>query len=169
MRHQEGCYTYSTGVTQFRTAHSSPYWGSLHEVSEMQTNINQDTVLCVALEVAYIYTFRPGLDVSELVWGWWMVSLKFTSLVQVDSCTWIHSKNTLFTEMPLDGVWQSWQGNLLSFDLKWIHNIGENGLLDCTFSCIFFIWVKCICTGIEVFTLVHRWDLNNGVCDWKER
>ena len=110
-----------------------PHWGSLHEVLRMQTNISQDTVaVCVALQVAYIYTFRPGPNVSELRQGWLMVLLEFASLVQVESCTWIHSKNTLFTGMPLDGVWWSWWGNLLSFNLKYIHNIKGNGLLDCT-------------------------------------
>ena len=38
-------YIYSTGVTQFRTTHSSPHWSSLHEVMEMQTKQDQESVL----------------------------------------------------------------------------------------------------------------------------
>ena len=47
VRHQEGYYTYSTGATQFETAHSSPHWGSLHEAMEMQTTQDKESVLYV--------------------------------------------------------------------------------------------------------------------------
>ena len=65
MRHQEGCYAYNIGVTQFGTAHSFPCWGSLHEVLEMQTNKAKHSAVCAALQVAYIQYVGPGLNVSH--------------------------------------------------------------------------------------------------------
>ena len=61
-------------------------------------------------------------------WSWWIVLSGFTSLVQVNTCTWIHIKKHSVEEMyPGSGCDKAGEGNSLSFDLnlKWIHNIGE--------------------------------------------
>ena len=141
VRLQEGYHAYSTVATQFRTAHSSPHWGSLHEVLKMQTITSQSSAVCVVLQVTnkqtYIKTWTQ--HVSESWQGQQMVSLQFTSLNLVK---WqymnTHSKNTLFKECTLGWVWWSWWRSLFSFNLKWMYSVKQVAFINCTVE---WIWL----------------------------
>ena len=152
MRHQEGCYTYSTGVTQFRTANSCPHWGSLHEVLEIQTN-KAKTQCCVCCITSSIHIIFRTYDHCEWV-GVRLVKgiAKFASLGQVDNCTWIHSKNTMLVRMPPRWGVARWWGNLLSFwsETNTWHLKEKLAASIEQLGWFCYIWVKCICIGIKV-------------------
>ena len=75
---------YSTGAAQFGTAYSSPHWGSLHEVMEMQTKVRpRVSAVCVALQVAHRQYMRPGPSMAVSWQDWQIVLSAFASLVLV--------------------------------------------------------------------------------------
>ena len=67
MRHQEGCYAYSTGVTQFRTAHVPNLSTSVLSVGGSKTSFCRTKP-----HLTSFFDPKPTMTarVSVFVWGW---------------------------------------------------------------------------------------------------